>query len=495
MDLFGPTGCSFPPSSFPLSPPPRVVEFAPLMSTTEVEPPERLFDPSRFPLEQPAHDLVVAFRALIEKAEKRQRARRSADQLRFEKATSALVLDLAHQRLKEPRGALYVSLGKDYYSSGSRPAPFLTEAFPDLLRQLASLGILELELGFQGAFGTGRRSTIRAGRQLKLLIDGSKIRFGDIGRIFELQGDPLVLRSEKVRGKAEDLPIPESEHVARLREEMGRVNDWLNGAHVQWCPVKEDEKDPDTGNRYMRRHFTRTLGECGRLNGGFWQGMKKKLRLSSILINDLETVELDYGQIGIRVAYAHCKATPPEGDLYDIPGLEGYRGSVKMLMNALLARTQKSNRFPRGMAHSFPPALVFRQVFDLVAQHHIGIAHLFGTGFYLVQQRVESTILLKCIHQMIDEGIHGLPNHDCLTVSIDDAARTKEIMEMKAYEVLGIPVPVDQSIDEGYDYLLASLTQSSAGRGEECSIVTGALYLPSSNTPTVSPSVPHKRGA
>lgn len=58
----------------------------------------------------------------------------------------------------------------------------------------------------------------------------------------------------------------------------------------------------------MRRHFTGTLEGCGRLNDGFWQMMGKNTRLESLMIDGYLTAELDYGEIGLRIAYSRVGA-------------------------------------------------------------------------------------------------------------------------------------------------------------------------------------------
>jgi hypothetical protein len=69
----------------------------------------------------------------------------------------------------------------------------------------------------------------------------------------------------------------------------------------------------------------------GRLYGGFWQNLKTERR-RNIRINGEPVAVLDYGSMFTRLAYAEVGAVPPEGDLYVIPGLEGYRSGVKLAM-------------------------------------------------------------------------------------------------------------------------------------------------------------------
>ena len=172
------------------------------MTEKEVEPHERPFDPSKVPLEDAARDLTAAFIALVERSESRTRARRPADLGRFRRAASALALDLAHSHLTDPKAWLFVKMSKWAYAPAERgPVEFLQESVPDFIRNLAEYGLIDLRKGFQGEFGSGRRTTIRAGRPVVDLIVQSGVTIGGIGRDPELLGDSLSLKSVRVEGR------------------------------------------------------------------------------------------------------------------------------------------------------------------------------------------------------------------------------------------------------------------------------------------------------
>jgi hypothetical protein len=463
---------------------------------TQEEPRERMFDPSKFPLDDSAQQLVAAAVALIQSKEKRQRARRGADRDRFEAALTALVLDLAHWRLMAPDGWLYVSMTKGDYTPARRRAPFLTEGFCDLIHLMHRTKLLQVRMGTQGVFSEGRLTTIRAEGLLRDLMEEADLPFGAIGRHFGLQGDPLVLRSVKRRDSAVDLPIPKSPRADALRSEMLEINAWLNEADVDWL-VSDDEsrRGPDTGFRFMRRNFTGTLEGGGRLNGGFWQMMGKNTRLGSLILDEHVIAELDYGQIGLRIAYSSVGAQPPPGDLYCIPGLEQDREYVKQLMNALLAKSTAPTRFPQGMKDWFPK-WNFRDVYERIKAHHEPIIPLFGRSFYLTEQRIESEILLACIHRMRELGIHGLPIHDCLLVPVHRVLQVKEILETAAFEALGVFVPVDIHVDQGFQhYLNAALTPTAETFPLVGPITTVGTNEPASNTSIGSVTVAQEKGA
>lgn len=121
---------------------------------------------------------------------------------------------------------------------------------------------------------------------------------------------------------------------------------------------------------------------------------------------------------------------------------------------------------------------------------------MFGTRFYLIEQRIESDILLTVIHRMRALGIHGFPTHDCLLVSIDDREQVKTIMEDVAYEALGLPVPVEVMIDSGYSHMLYPAPPTTVEDfplvGSVTTVSTGEP-APSNTIGTLS--VPHRKGA
>lgn len=376
---------------------------------------------------------------------------------------------------------------------------FLQESFPDFLRNLAEYGLIDLRKGFQGEFGSGRRTTIRAGRPLVDLIVQSGVTIGGIGRDPELLGDSIGLKSVRVDGrKARPLSIPDTPQVSALRAQMLRVNRWLMEAWLDWAPAVGDHDSddttalPDLGDRFMRRLFVQSFEGCGRLYGGFWQkpGVTKETRRSCLLIEGGDVVELDFGQVGVHIAYACARATPLPGDQYEIPELADHRAGVKVLLSSLLSADKPLSRYPQGISRSLRSEMPAWKAVELLSRYHAPIAHLFCTSFYLTSQWLESLILLRCIDHLIEERISGIPNHDCLLVSSDDAARVKTIMEMSAFEVLGLPVPVSASTAAGtfLPPTLLSLPTVSWATG------AGSLDQPLLYTPMVSLSVPHKRG-
>lgn len=202
----------------------------------------------------------------------------------------------------------------------------------------------------------------------------------------------------------------------------------------------------------------------GRLYGGFWQGLKSESRLENICFEDDHAVALDFGQMAIRSAYSEVGATPPDGDLYEVAGLERYRYGIKLVLNALLSAQQMPQRFPVGTRGNIPRHVSFKDVLEAVEARHGPITSLFGTGVSLRLMYLESEVLVAILLRLRDLGVVALPIHDCLLVGEKHRDITRKTMEATFKELLGSEPTIDEAISE-------------------------ALY-----TPTVAPAAPHKKG-
>jgi hypothetical protein len=204
----------------------------------------------------------------------------------------------------------------------------------------------------------------------------------------------------------------------------------------------------DDRDRFVQRQFTyQSWTSGGRLLGGFWAPMSKEDRHARILINGESTVELDYNSLPYHCLYALAKSPMPAGDVYAIPGLDpGSRAGIKKLMLSLTF-DKKANRikFPKGSWSMFSE--VDRRagasvVIAKIRAHHSGIGHLLGADKGHNLQFIESQVLVALLLKIREEGLIGLPIHDCLLVPVSRAERIQTIMEETSLLVAGIRVPV-----------------------------------------------------
>ena len=415
---------------------------------TEALPPkDRRFDPSRTPVTEEAHQFIAEVMQRLSAAENRRKKRKAADQAIHESVLSALICDLVHRGSIEPTGWLTVELSKTALSTGKRRAPFMTEQFAVLVKSLAqpAVDVLELRVGDPHPY-TGVRSTIRASEAFKTRVDDLGLDIEHFSRDPKLLGDPLELRSTKtkrlVNGKfafiADKLPLPDSDRVTRMRDEMTAINAWIAGASLWWLGDFKADKI-DVGQRALKRIFNNgSLDAGGRLYGGFWQYAKSALRIDSIIINDQAVASLDFAQSALRMAYAQIGVEPPRGDLYAIWGLEGYRSETKKIVNALLSADTLPRRFPKGTRGEMPRSWKFERVLDAIQRYHAPIVSLFGSASGLRFMRDESEILIRTLRRLQSLGIVALPIHDCVLVGWSHRETAKRVMEESFHEVLGV---------------------------------------------------------
>lgn len=412
-----------------------------MSSLKDAPPKDRAFDPSRIPATDEARQLVTEVLARLQDGDARQRRRACKAQAIHERATSALVCDLAYRSLGEPAGWLTVELTKALLSPSKRRAPFMTEQFAALVKAFARCGLVDMELGDSRILG--RRTTVRASTALQERLEALEIDFDSFGRDPAFKGDPLELRGPKTKRfiagkvvfKADKLPLPATGEVERARCQMEEINAWLAGASLSW----EGCTKLDPSLRFLRRIFNNgSLQLGGRLDGGFWQRAPSSERCTGIWISGEPIASLDFAQSAMRMAYAQVGAEPPCGDLYDVPGLFPFRRETKQILNALMSADSERTRFPQKSRGDIPRSWKFERVYRAIARHHTAIEPLFGTGAGLRFMYQESEILIRVLLRLKAEGIVALPIHDCVLVPVSARDIAKETMETCFLEVTGI---------------------------------------------------------
>lgn len=433
---------------------------------TRKAPTLRLFDPTRVPATDEGHQLVAAALARVTAAERRTRARSKQSQRIHERALMALICDLTHRHLMVPRGWLLVELSKTRLTPTTRRAPFMTEQFAELIKAMArsSVGLVELRKGEQGKFGF-LRSTMRAGRVLRGLMDTFGIETYDYSRDASLYGEPIELRGEKTKrfvdGKvifiANKLALPNGEPVDSMRRVMQEINAWIASVDLDWIGDPVIDK-VDSTQRFLKRIFNNCSFEHGgRLYGGFWQSVKSESRLGGVVIDSQPAASLDFAQSALTMAYAKVGVPPPPGDLYAFGRLGPYRCEAKMLLNALLSSDRPLTRFPRGTRGQMPKSWKFERVYDWVCRHHAPIVPLFGTGHGLRFMKDESEVLIRTLLKLKSLGITALPIHDCVLVASSNREAARAVMEESFLAITGAPGKVDiegtnrREVREGVD--------------------------------------------
>lgn len=370
----------------------------------------------------------------LEDAEDRGRARSAANRRCFERCVEMLVCNLAYLAIKGERRKVMVPLSKTRLTPRMRPAPFMTQTFPCVVKAVgrADLGIAVLEMG---SHVDGTISTLAPGPWLLQLLGEAELDFGDFDVDPEQLAPAVQLKGAKIGRKAPKLPLPDDPCVAKLLSEMTVINDALAKANVDWVGSGE----VDTRTRRLTRVFNNgSFDQGGRLFHGFWQTLSKEQRRAGLRLDGREVVEVDFVNLGVRLAYARLGIAPASDvDLYVVPGAGGNREGVKRMMGALLCSPQPLARFPQGLKAQFAGRR-FPDVYGAICKAHPALVTQFGTSQGLIHQRIESDIIVRALIELAGMGITALPVHDCLLVGREHAEACRDVMERAFLRETGV---------------------------------------------------------
>ncbi|BCP51753.1 hypothetical protein K32_03700 [Kaistia sp. 32K] len=244
------------------------------------------------------------------------------------------------------------------------------------------------------------------------------------------------------------MPVPMTSEAETHREEMRAINGHLTSADITYVG-----NDPvDTSDRLMTRHFNHPLHEPkpsldlgGRLFGGFWQRLRRGAR-QHIRINGEATIELDYGQMFPRLAYAHVQASPPSGDLYALPKLTEvgpeHRSAVKKAFNALMFKAGVMRIWPPEIAKGLPSDCSVGKFRKALLARHPFLTDILNTGIGYRLMNRESCIMCRVLMGCIALGITVLPIHDAVLCPASAAFMVQQIMADAALHIAGHTVPV-----------------------------------------------------
>lgn len=399
----------------------------------------------------------------------RQRARRPEDEVRHRRLVEVVTANLAYAVLHPPetgRIAIDTRQGERGRSRYDNPA-VTPKTLRTLTNHLFDLGMMD---SWRSDAMRGEKNNIAPTGWFKDKVQEFGVTLSDFDRDLDQE---LIFLNRTTRGaydpfaatqaakKRQRVSYRETAQTTAMRQQMRELNAWLASADIAFV----DDGGPlvDPYDRLMRRNFVIRDGQeerfdqSGRLFGGFWQTLKSERR-RGISINGEPVVVLDYASMFTRLAYAELKVPPPPGDLYAIPGLEGYRSGAKMVLNCFLFDTSNSRKsWPVGLgvgvgdddaaANGEVPAAEYQarlpagwtvtKTKRAILAHHPALADAFGRGLgYRLMYR-ESEVLLAVLEDLRVRGIVGLGLHDGLLVPASWAEEARQVMEDVAEELTG----------------------------------------------------------
>lgn len=415
---------------------------------------DRPFNGFRTAVSNASHDVVLDVRNQVQNYEMyliRSRKRRLKDQVTFERQIEAVVCDLVHREISNPGGWLAIPFSKQILGRKDRyRSSVLSETLPAVVQHMASLELefVEIKKGGRNPFDPmlSRQTVIRAGRRLKDRINECQLALGDFG--LDKTQESIILKDAKegIWDNGEWLQYDDTEQTVAYRNELAFINNWITQACIEYVPFSDHTTIVDTSDRRLRRYFNDgSFEHGGRLFGGFWQHMSRKAR-QGIIIDGMDTITLDYGQMIARVLYGHAGAPFEFDDAYCVPGLEGYRDGVKRVFSAMLYADRPLTRMPQGCRDLFPNKFSYADVADKIIRFHGPVAEFLYVGVGPILTYLESKILLIVLTKLAEQGITALPIHDAVIVAEKHHDETVKTMLQVFKDVTGLDGLV--SIDE-----------------------------------------------
>jgi hypothetical protein len=253
----------------------------------------------------------------------------------------------------------------------------------------------------------------------------------------------IELRETKLSStkKGKLIKYEETNLTRQYRDEIEQINAHLREADICY----QGDKDIDDTRRDLKRIFNNgSFEDSGRLYGGFWSNMSNDDR-KDITIDDEWIVSIDFGQMGLRLAYSLAKALITFDDGYLIPGWEKAREGTKKLINVMLNTNDRNDWYVSSTIKKQYKHIedIERKLFTDIFCYHSAIAHLFkqplGTKFMFL----ESEILIDVLLELNRIGVTALPVHDCVLVKTSAADIAKDIMLRVFNEHTGVVGSVD----------------------------------------------------
>ena len=280
------------------------------------------------------------------------------------------------------------------------------------------------------------------------LMAHHRVTMGDIGR--EPGGESIWLRArtgEEQFGREPPpktlIPYQDTAESQLLREQVEQVDAFLRRADIRL------DGRPYAPFALRRMFLLRHSGDPesftlnGRLAGGWWMDLPSKER-HLITIGGEDIADLDYSAMFANLAYLKIEAGLPEGDPYEVPGLEDHRAGAKVGLLSLLSRSSDMQRLAPDLKALLPPGWTAGRLMEAMAKRHPRIAHLFGSDIGIDLMFQESAILMDLLERLERQGVPALPFHDGIAVPVSAKAAAASAMEEASRAALGVALPVKE---------------------------------------------------
>ncbi|WP_299591537.1 hypothetical protein [uncultured Microbulbifer sp.] len=338
------------------------------------------------------------------------------------------------------------------------PGKFQARVFGEVLQEIAEHGFLRQHKG-----------TIKNGLTTLWMLTGSgrewvqQAQSGAIGVPFSEGKDLLLLKSDKKK----PIEFEDDDNTVMLKAQVQRTNESRAGYSWGYSPVDLEQSGKEGNAEWVYADVQVALPsvdlECHRdFRESFETGGRyfckaqqlRKVERSTITVDGLPTIELDYSSHQTRILYHLCGLDAPE-DCYDIPGQS--RSIWKKVAVIVLYCKSRRQALTTLVNHLEVDWAEAKQFLCDYSDQHSGIADKFfqakwGELFY-----AESQLTMDVLDAAYAAAIPLLPIHDSFVTTTKHAHTLREIMNSCYMNRFGFPAAIGQDSREDIGDFFAEL--------------------------------------
>ena len=377
-----------------------------------------------------------------------------------------VLLDLYVAWLDDPDLCIAVNMTRDFYSKnfGTDTTRYnelnISAKTINVVNTLKDKGLVGYKRGVEAQEGYGSGFVSRIWAEPKLINMFERSALHEFMVYSHHDREMLILRDEDKN----DIDYPETEETDSQRLVLQQYNDILARTFIDLgtaeTPRLEIEKNKGSKNpdkphyvyithkgKFTRRVFNNSSwDEGGRFYGGFWQRIGQDYR-EQILINNEETVELDFSSLHPVLAYVQAGVDywkehdigPYDISVNKIEDAKVSREVIKKLFLLALNAKDQTTLFKAfrsefdysllgGLEYSFTDDAL-GAILDSIKARHSKIADQIATGAGTVLMNLDSRIVEFVIQRFLNNNSVVLSIHDSFIVLARHRDRLLEAMK------------------------------------------------------------------
>lgn len=283
---------------------------------------------------------------------------------------------------------------------------------------------------FNRKSGASRYSQITPTAKFKKIVTQMGLKRSDLTK--DPESEILILKTDSKKLK----DYRESQTVKKMRSTCRWINNSLREYDFK---IMQDKFYPA-----YYRVFNSNFKHGARFYSAF-QNYKKEDRYK-ILINNEETVELDFSGIHIQMLYLKKTGRLYPSDVYTIENHENLRDFFKVVLQISINARKRSSALSaiRYAQRSFPESkkLDAKTILELFEKKHEVIKSFFCSGIGVHLQFLDARIASKVMVNLLKQKIPVLGVHDSFIVQKKHEQKLREVMGYCSKMVLGAELKV-----------------------------------------------------